>query len=92
MCKDCYYYISKQLSKCNTVQATDVPSPPHCTCNERLATRNILFNCTFLCHAHLYGIVLLYFVVACVRGLIHNIVITLFFIIDGIISLTLTNS
>ena len=27
MCKDCYYYISKQLSKCNTVQATDVRSP-----------------------------------------------------------------
>ena len=46
----------------------------------------LIFNCTFPCHAHLYGIVLLYFVVACVRGLIHNIVITLLFIIDGIIS------
>ena len=39
----------------------------------------LIFNCTFPCHAHLYGIVLLYFVVACVRGLIHNIVITLFY-------------
>ena len=50
----------------------------------------LIFNCTFPCHAHLYGIVLLYFVVACVRGLIHNIVITLFvfFIIDGIIPIS----
>ena len=38
----------------------------------------LIFNCTYPCHAHLYGIVLLYFVVACVRGLTHNIVIALF--------------
>ena len=45
----------------------------------------LIFNCTFPCHAHLYSIVLLYFVVACVRGLTHNIVITLFFINDSCI-------